>query len=150
MEETDWVRDQTTERTSLLLPLLPLGPQHPQPHDHPQQQNHTEKRLTIHTEARQEKAEPRQITVWLLGKMSQGPEHNREKAEVRKLAQGIQSLSRLCIWRRGASPESRMKASIWGKQRNKMRKATHLQYPLWGFWHMSMNSLFFLPLNGGI
>ncbi|MXQ85800.1 hypothetical protein E5288_WYG016378 [Bos mutus] len=58
---------------------------HPQPHDHPQQQNHTEKRLTIHTEARQEKAEPRQITVGLLGKMSQGPEQNREKAETQNI-----------------------------------------------------------------
>ena len=133
MEETDWVRDQTTERTSLLLPLLPLGQQHPQPHDYPQQQNHTEKRLTIHTKARQEKAEPKRIPVGFLGKMSQGPEQNREKAEVRKLAQGIQSPSQLCIWCRGASPEPRMKASIWGKKRNKMRKATNLQYHCDGF-----------------
>ncbi|KAI4557134.1 hypothetical protein MJT46_013813 [Ovis ammon polii x Ovis aries] len=58
---------------------------HPQPHDHPQKQDHTEKRLTIHTEARQEKAELGQIAVGFLGKISQGPEQNREKAEIQNI-----------------------------------------------------------------
>lgn len=77
-EEKGWLWDQTLQMASFPLPP-PLSWSKPclTPHILPQQQNHTEQKPTIHTEASQEKTGAVQVTVSLLGQMSHGPEWKR-------------------------------------------------------------------------